>query len=47
MRDIIFVKYERYLSNRPSINSISNEGRVGKQNCKLWYKNYVSIWAQV
>ena len=22
-----------------SINSISNDGRIGKRNCKLWYRN--------
>ena len=34
-------------SDYSSINSISNEGRIGKRNCKLWYKNHVSIWAKV
>ena len=27
-------------SDYSSINSISNEDRIGQQNCKLWYKNY-------
>ena len=33
-------------SNCSSISSISNEGRIGKQNCKLWSKNHVPIWAR-
>ena len=32
-------------SDYSSINSISNEGRIGKQNCKFWYKTEVPIWA--
>ena len=34
-------------SDYSSINSFSNEGRIGKQNCKLWCKNHILIWAKV
>ena len=28
-------------------NSVnSNERKIDKQNCKLWYKNHVPIWAR-
>ena len=32
-------------SDYSSINSISNEVKIRKRNCKLWYKNHVPIWA--
>ena len=38
-------KNQTTASDYSSINSIRNEERTGKRNCKLWYKNHVPIWA--
>ena len=47
-KNIFFAEHHQTTaSDYSSINSISNEGRIGKRNCKLWYKNHVSIWAKV
>ena len=36
--------YQVTPSDYSSINSISNEERIGVRNCKLWYKNHVPMW---
>ena len=40
------INHQNTASDYSSINSISNEGRTGKLNYKLWYKNHVLIWAK-
>ena len=45
-KNTFFAEYHQTTaSDNSSINSISNEGRIGKQICELWYKIHASVWA--
>ena len=44
-KNTIFAEHHQTTaSDYSSINIISNEGRIGKRNCKLLYKNHKPIW---
>ena len=44
-KNIFFAEHHQKAASDYSSINISSKGRMGKWNCKLWYKNHVSIWA--